>query len=272
MTDDQTVESLRVMPNVKRLLVDEGTIFDRSFVSFPVCCPSRATFLTGQFPHNHTVEGLDPPWGGYINLDTSSYLPNWLRRVGYNTIHLGKFLNGYGTQNIEQTEVPPGWTEWQGSVDPSTYRYYGYTLNENGALRTYGENEDPAFYQTDFYARRGAELIERYAAQAKPFFMSLNFVAPHHGGGVAEEEEESSLKLPVVAPRHAGRFAGEAPPAGPSYNEFDVSDKPVEHPAPAAAHAHPGHGHPARLPAPAWVAARRGRRGGAAREHPRAQR
>ena len=226
MTDDQTVESLRVMPKVKRLLADEGTTFDSSFVSFPVCCPSRATFLTGQYPHNHFVEGLEPPWGGYINLDTSSYLPVWLRRVGYNTIHLGKFLNGYGTQNLDQTEVPLGWTEWQGSVDPSTYRYYGYTLNENGVLRTYGADEDPAFYQTDFYGRRASELIERYAAKRKPFFLSLNFVAPHHGGGVAEEEEDSSLKLPVVAPRHSGAFAGERPPADPSFNEPDVTDKP----------------------------------------------
>ena len=226
MTDDQTVESLRVMPKVKRLLADEGTTFRRSFVSFPVCCPSRATFLTGQYPHNHFVEGLEPPWGGYVNLDTSSYLPGWLRRAGYNTIHLGKFLNGYGTQNLDQTEVPFGWTDWQGSVDPSTYRYYGYTLNENGVLRTYGEDEDPAFYQTDFYGRRASELIERYAAKRRPFFLSLNFVAPHHGGGVAEEEEESSLKLPVVAPRHSGAFAGDPLPSDPTYNEPDVSDKP----------------------------------------------
>ena len=225
MTDDQTVESLRVMPKVKRLLVDQGTVFDRSYVSFPVCCPSRASFLTGQYPHNNAVEGLDPPWGGYVALDTTSYLPVWLRRVGYNTIHLGKFLNGYGTQNIDQTEVPPGWTDWQGSVDPSTYRYYGYTLNENGVLHTYGENEDPDFYQTDFYGRRASNLIEQYAGR-RPFFMSVNFVAPHHGGGVAEEEEESSLKLPVVAPRHSGSFAGQMPPADPSYNEADISDKP----------------------------------------------
>ena len=225
MTDDQTVESLRVMPQVQRHLVSKGTTFDRSFVSFPVCCPSRATFLTGQYPHNHTVEGLAPPEGGYINLDTSSYLPVWLRRVGYRTIHLGKFLNGYGTQNLDQTEVPPGWTDWQGSVDPSTYRYYGYTLNENGVLRTYGEGQDPAYYQTDFYGRRASELIEQYAG-ARPFFLSVNFVAPHHGGGTQEEEVESSLKLPVVAPRHQGAFAGEAPPHDPTYNELDVSDKP----------------------------------------------
>jgi arylsulfatase A-like enzyme len=226
MTDDQTVESLRVMPQVKRLLIDEGTVFDRSFVSFPVCCPSRATFLTGQYPHNNAVEGLEPPWGGYVALDTTSYLPVWLRRVGYNTIHLGKFLNGYGTQNLDQTEVPAGWTDWQGSVDPSTYRYYGYTLNENGTLRTYGANEEEAFYQTDFYGRRASELIESYAGRRRPFFMSVNFVAPHHGGGVAEEEVDSTLKLPVVAPRHRGHFAGEPLPPDPAYNEADISDKP----------------------------------------------
>ena len=44
MTDDQTVESLRVMPNVQYLLADQGVTFDNSFASYPLCCPSRSTF------------------------------------------------------------------------------------------------------------------------------------------------------------------------------------------------------------------------------------
>ncbi|HEV2711486.1 MAG TPA: sulfatase-like hydrolase/transferase, partial [Gaiellaceae bacterium] len=61
MTDDQTVESLRVMANVNALLVKQGTTFVNSFASFPLCCPSRATFVTGQYGHNHTVMGNSAP-------------------------------------------------------------------------------------------------------------------------------------------------------------------------------------------------------------------
>src|SRR4029453_6804755 len=63
MTDDQTLESLRVMTNVRQLLERRGTTFTRSFVSFSLCCPSRATFLTGQYAHNHGVLGNRPPLG-----------------------------------------------------------------------------------------------------------------------------------------------------------------------------------------------------------------
>src|SRR3712207_5455716 len=122
MTDDQTVESLRVMTNVRRLLAAQGTTFSNSFVSFSLCCPSRATFLTGQYNHNNRVMGNGPPDGGYYALDNSNTLPVWLQRAGYYTAHIGKYLNGYGTRN--PTEVPPGWSEWRGSVDPTTYRFY----------------------------------------------------------------------------------------------------------------------------------------------------
>src|SRR5688572_4901326 len=61
MTDDQTVEELAGMPRTHRLLAARGVSFDRSYVSYPVCCPSRATYLTGQYAHNHGVMGLYPP-------------------------------------------------------------------------------------------------------------------------------------------------------------------------------------------------------------------
>ena len=99
MTDDQTVESLRVMPNVERLLVRRGTSFTNSFASFPLCCPSRATFLTGQYAHNHGVLSNTPPSGGYEALDGSNTLPVWLQRAGYVTGHVGRYLNGYGVRD-----------------------------------------------------------------------------------------------------------------------------------------------------------------------------
>jgi N-acetylglucosamine-6-sulfatase len=116
MTDDQTVEQMGALERVRRRIGGTGTTFTRSFASFPLCCPSRATFLTGQYSHNHGVRGNGPRTGGYYKLDGGNALPVWLRDAGYSTAHIGKYLNGYGTQRPR--EVPPGWGEWYGSVDP----------------------------------------------------------------------------------------------------------------------------------------------------------
>ncbi len=100
MTDDQTAESLRAMPAVRSELVGAGTSFDRSFVSNPLCCPSRATIFTGQYSHNHGVLDNDPPDGGYFRLGKREWLPVWLQRAGYHTVHIGKFLNRYGVRTL----------------------------------------------------------------------------------------------------------------------------------------------------------------------------
>ncbi|MBA3330255.1 MAG: sulfatase [Actinobacteria bacterium] len=221
MTDDQTVESLRVMGNVRDLLAEEGATFTNSFVGLSLCCPSRSTFLTGQYAHNHGVRSNMPPSGGYYKLDSTNTLPVWLERSGYHTAHIGKYLNRYGTRN--PTEVPPGWSEWYGSVDPSTYRFYDYTLNENGRLVTYGS--DPGSYQTDVYGGKAVDFIRRSAPSRQPFFLSVAFLAPHSGG--PREAGDPDLETPVPAPRHRDRFASEPLPRPASFNELDVSDKPA---------------------------------------------
>src|SRR3712207_5989052 len=53
MTDDQTVESMRVMPRTLASIGSAGVMFENSIVTYALCCPSRATFLTGQYSHNH---------------------------------------------------------------------------------------------------------------------------------------------------------------------------------------------------------------------------
>jgi N-acetylglucosamine-6-sulfatase len=222
MTDDQTVESLRVMTNVERLLARQGTTFTNSFVSYALCCPSRATFLTGQYPHNHGVLGNAAPNGGYYKLDSSNTLPVWLQRAGYFTAHVGKYLNGYGTRNPR--EVPPGWNDWHGTVDPSTYRFYGYTVTENGTPRTYGSN--PASYQADVFTEKALAIVRARAPQQQPFFLSLAYLAPH-SGGPREADDPPNQATPAPAPRHRNRFAAEPLPQPPSFNEADVSDKPA---------------------------------------------
>jgi N-acetylglucosamine-6-sulfatase len=225
MTDDQTSESLRVMRSVQSELVKKGVRFTSSFVSFPLCCPSRATYLTGLYAHNHHVLGNDPPAGGYTALDPSATLPVWLQRAGYHTAHVGKYLNGYGLR--DPLEIPPGWDEWYGAVDGrGTYRYYGFTLNQNGVLIDY---RGPNAYRTDVEARKAVGIIERASGSGRPFFLSIGFLAPHAGEPVEPDDPPNPVLAgtPVPAARHKGRFAGEPLPLPRSFNEDDVSDKPA---------------------------------------------
>jgi len=223
MTDDQTVRDLRGMRHTRRLVAGRGVSFTRSFVSYPLCCPSRATYLSGQYPHNHRVRGLTPPTGGYGRFDKANSLPVWLARAGYRSAHIGKFLNGYGSDTPD--DVPPGWSEWYGAVDPSTYRMWGYTLNENGEHRTYGSplDRDPRNYQTDVFNRKALDFIERRADQPEPFFLSVGYVAPHHERSALQQQTGHVVR---PAPRHAGLRSTTRLPRPRSFDEPDNSDKP----------------------------------------------
>ena len=157
-TDDQTMESLRVMQQTRQLLAASGTTFERSFASFPLCCPSRATFLTGQYAHNDHVIHNAGPHGGYPALDHTNTLPVWLQGAGYHTIALGRYLNGYGVR-VDPSTVPPGWSDWHVTIDPSTFNYRNWNMNDNGLVSSYPDALHPGEYQTDFYTRRAPELI-----------------------------------------------------------------------------------------------------------------
>jgi arylsulfatase A-like enzyme len=218
LTDDQTIESMRVMAGTRAELGASGTTFERSFVSNPLCCPSRATLYTGQYTHNHGVIGNRPPEGGYGRLDKSEWLPVWLQRAGYHTVHIGKFMNRYGLDS-PPTEVPPGWDEWYTSVDPSTYSFTEYQLNENGVVG-WGRR-----YSTDEYSDRAVDAVERLAPSGRPFFLSVAWLAPH-SGRPADPDDPPGLATASPAPRHRDAFAAEPLPVTPAFNEADVSDKP----------------------------------------------
>ena len=221
-TDDQTAESMRVMSRTRAQLALEGTTFANSFVSLSLCCPSRATFLTGRYAHNHGVRDIHLPHGGYEKLDHAETLAVWLQRSGYATVQLGKYLNRYGRRN--PTEVPAGWTEWHGLVDPSTYSYYGFAINDDGVVKRYGRT--PEHYQTDVITERAEEIVTRRGASPQPFFLWVGYLAPHNGLP-REPGDPGGMPTPVPAPRHAGVFATASLPAPPSFDEADVSDKPL---------------------------------------------
>jgi len=189
LTDDLDAkpESIWRMPNLQRYLVDRGTTFDNAFVSDALCCPSRATILRGQYPHNHDVLTNKPPLGGEerfteLGLEDST-VTTWLHSAGYSTVLLGKYLNHF------VPPVPPGWDLW------------------------YGRGTVPSGdYETDYYSLKAANYIRAAKAQSQPFFMWLGTAAPH-----------TNVDPP---PRYAEAFPNIKAPRPPSFNEEDVSDKP----------------------------------------------
>ena len=231
MSDDQTQDSMRYMPRTQELIGDQGATFPTNVTNWPLCCPSRATFQTGRYAHNHGVLGNSPPLGGFDRLDLANTLPVWLQDSGYYTAHIGKFLNGYEGSAVG---VPPGWSEWHGSK--STYRFYGYQLLENGQIVTYGNPDedpdnpaDPASYSTDVYSQKAVDLIQQRAPSNQPFFLSVAYLAPH-GGGPNNPPAQPQFRCDDTAKpavRHAGALESEPLPQPPSFNEADISDKPA---------------------------------------------
>jgi N-acetylglucosamine-6-sulfatase len=220
MTDDQDFRSMGVMPKTRRLIARRGTTFATASVSFPLCCPSRATYYSGQYTHNHGVIWNFSPEGGYYKFDGRETLPVWLRRAGYRTIHIGKYLNEYGER--DPRDVPGGWEDWHGGVDPTTYDYYGFTLNHNGRLKTYPRR--PKYYSTDVYASLAERAIRDARRARKPFFLNVAPNAPHTLSVASRARMEGIPALPP--PRYADRFATTPLPRYPNFDEADVSDKP----------------------------------------------
>src|SRR5436190_23456036 len=131
-TDDENVTDMFVMQKTLNLLGAHGTTFRNSYVSYPLCCPSRATFLTGQYAHNDGVLSDQR----FTDLDSTNTLAVWLKRAKYRTAMVGKYLNGYGV--VDPRQIPPGWRQWFALTGGTEQKRYGFKLNENGKVHFYG--------------------------------------------------------------------------------------------------------------------------------------
>lgn len=211
---DASPELLGTMSNLQQLFGQQGTNFTSAYVPVALCCPSRASLLTGQYLHNHDVVRNSGIHGGYAKFRTQGLeqktVAIHLQNAGYRTALIGKYMNGY-SEGVPQTYIPPGWSEWYGIIN--RVNYFNYIMNTNGVIVRH--REQPEDYSTDVIAQHAFDFIRRsaQAQEAAPFFLLLTPYAPH---GPA-----------TSAPRHAHLFADVQAPRPPSFNEADMSDKPT---------------------------------------------
>ncbi len=116
-SSDYTSGASSCMPQLAQKLVANGVTFLRGEVTQSLCCPSRASILTGQYTRHHGVNTLD----GAL-LDDSATLATWLDAAGYRTGLVGKYLNGYGAGSLANY-IPPGWD--------SFHSFHGYTNQDD---------------------------------------------------------------------------------------------------------------------------------------------
>ncbi len=204
LTDDLSMNLLPYMPHVQAMERD-GLTFNNYFVSDSLCCPSRASILTGNFPHDTGIFQNTGADGGFdlfhFRGEEQHTFATALQSAGYQTAMMGKYLNRYlQTPVVPDTYVPPGWSEWD--VAGWGYPEFNYTLNENGTLQHYGHQ--PSDYLTDVIANKGVQFIDSASAAHKPFYLQLSTFAPHDPF--------------VPAPRDAHDFPGLHAPRPPSFD------------------------------------------------------
>jgi N-acetylglucosamine-6-sulfatase len=237
MADDLHPAMMRALPSVERLIGNRGTTFENAIASYPLCCPSRASLLTGQYAHNHGAKGNNPKSGGGYKslLDPERNLAAWLQASGYDTAFAGKWLNGFRTPR----KAPPGWSAWWGLIGSGgegLSSFYDFEIF-NGGKRPAHFGTRPADYQTDVLTREYAvPFIETRATDPDPFFLWLPYHPPHSGLGrddfagrrcsTGPPASRSGKQSAIPPPRYARRYLHARLPKSRSYDERDVSDKP----------------------------------------------
>ena len=208
ITDDQdyVLDAMEPMAKTREWFAP-GQMFENAFVSTPVCCPSRASLLTGRYQHNtHVVNNSEagncygPEWTN--GLEATATFGSIIQQEGnYNTFYAGKYLNRYKGKS-----VPAGWDYWAGLQGNS--KYYNYELNINGQLVKHGDDYEKD-YLTDEIGRQAMGFLANHTAHDcdKPFLMVLATPSPH---------------APFTpAPQHANAFSDRVAPRRPDFNHVE---------------------------------------------------
>ena len=197
VTDDQRA-GMSMMPKTVKFFGGGGTTYTRGFTNTPLCCPARATLMSGTYPHNHNVVS-NHSWS---KLDPSNTLQADLQSNGYRTAIFGKYLNNFPVSQLN----PPGFDRWAifhtGGKQGGYYR--DAIWNENGVVST-----NPT-YTTRVIRRRAVRFVRENSE--RPWLMYVTVPAPH--GPFDAERAYEDLRV--------GKWTG-----NPAVFERDRSDKPT---------------------------------------------
>jgi arylsulfatase A-like enzyme len=172
LADDMRFDQMDDMPTVMRELVGKGRSFERGFIVDPVCCPSRTSFLRGQYAHTTSVFDIGGPWGGRNQLMTAraetEMLNTWLDPTHFTAL-VGKYLNGYTSVPLPG---PAGSWDFGRVLHKPGYPAGGWTYTDGMRRRTGQE------YSTEFLNRSAVDAIE--ASGEEPVFLWYAPYAPHN--------------------------------------------------------------------------------------------
>lgn len=204
ITDDHRQKAGQAyMPELDLRFKQEGTEFSLAMATTPLCCPSRASIMTGQYTHNHGVWGNDPTaapflrkWRAPEEMDHDVTIQRYLHDAGYRTAVFGKYLNKY----------PMG-------LDPPHFDTWAYFTNAgiayaNGKWNVDGDIQTVPGYHTDYMGDRAVEFIE---TTQQPWLLYLDTAAPHEPYDAQARYEDAEV----------GSWDG-----NPATEEADRSDKP----------------------------------------------
>ena len=194
VTDDQRPGTFGTMPDLRSWLGRGGTEYENGYASTPLCCPARASIMTGRYAHNHAVTSNT----GHETLDHSSTMTRYLNDAGYKTGMFGKFLNGWPRE-----EPPPHFDRYAVMTPPG---YYDVLWNIDGVVQRIHT------YSTKVVRYRATDFIrDAEDNDSKPWFAYVAPYAPH--GPYIPETKYEDLDV--------GRWRG-----NPAVRAGNADDKP----------------------------------------------
>ena len=182
---------MQAMPSTLKYLRAGGTNLTNHFVNTPICCPSRATIISGNYAHNNKVAANNE--GGCMHMNTSmktnpdfwplTFVPA-LKKRGYINGMFGKLLNGMADYGCDGSSgVPEGWGDYFAMCNPAFYKEKWATMN--GTLTT---GSSPTDYTTSLVGNKTMAFLERVVGMGPthpPFFAYVAPHAPHLPRGLA---------------------------------------------------------------------------------------
>lgn len=205
IADDLTAEALscyrKDMADTPAIdaLAARGTRYTRAYCQFPVCGPSRASFMSGYYPHGSGTMGYESG-RKQIGPDRLTWTQHFAKH-GYHTARVGKIFHMGVPGDIERgsdgADDPDSWHERFNSKGPEWKAEGDGELLENnrdGTKPVKGGNTlelvkadgGDLAHADGKTAQKACELLKRFKADGKPFFLAVGFVRPH---------------VPFVAPR-----------------------------------------------------------------------